>query len=370
VKVNTVRLGGSKTSLINFLFQLPVNPTTVGANTVTVTRSDGKTITGTTAVDAGSNNQSVTWTPTTTPNLFGAVYTVKVTGVKVGPNVGPLSTTPFTDYNMSFTTRQFTVKGIYSGGTKVDGTKNMPPESLINGAWNVQYLDLADPATVTESNVQATSGGAAAPATVTDSGDHTKFNLKLKDTATAIKFKTQYLVTSSGAIKEATAAQGGVSESTGQALRVEGCNSTDCSDARGFYTRAFTASITTAPNLTGPNTGNFTIHFNYPIDPATYTGNSGVVYSLVPGTFDLDHGFQPTGSGKITLNCTLQGNNQDIRCTPATAPALNTYYRAIATLAGVKVATPFTSGPTSVPLDTATGTFNGTLTQTYLTACP
>jgi hypothetical protein len=48
---------------------------------------------------------------------------------------------------------------------------------------------------------------------------------------------------------------------------------------------------------------------------------------------------------------------------------LNTFYRAIATLSGVKVATPFTSGPTSVPLDTATGTFNRTLTQTYKTAC-
>ncbi|HEX9578152.1 MAG TPA: hypothetical protein VF993_10385, partial [Myxococcales bacterium] len=149
----------------------------------------------------------------------------------------------------------------------------------------------------------------------------------------------------------------------------EGCNSTDCSDARGFYTKAFSATIT-KPTLTAGNIGNFTISFNYPIDPATYTGNSGVVYSLVPGTFDLEHGFQPTGSGKIALNCTLQGNNKDIKCTPATAPALNTYYRAIATLAGVKVATPFTSGPTSVPLDTATGTFNGTLTQTYLTPCP
>ena len=66
----------------------------------------------------------------------------------------------------------------------------------------------------------------------------------------------------------------------------------------------------------------------------------------------------------------LQAGNTTVKCTPATAPAANTYYRAVLTLSGVKVATPFSSKGVSVPLDQTTGTFNGTLTQTYITDCP
>jgi hypothetical protein len=346
----------------------------VTAGAFTVTRSDGKTLAGTPAVIAGTNNQEVDWTPTTAPTLFGAVYTLKVNngnvGVKVGPGV-PTAGTPFAAYTSTFTTRQYTVDRIYNGNSKVDGTRNMPLEALLNGNWNIRFLDVTDPTTVTTTTLPVTAGGVAAPVTITDSGDHKRYNLKLNDTTTAIKFGAQYLVNATTGIKEATAANGGVADSTGQALHAENCSATDCPDARGFFTQVFRAFISTSPVRTlGPNTGNFTISFNYPIDPTTWTGNSALSFTLVPGTVDPTLGFQPTGSGKIAVTCTLQANNGSAKCVPASAPAANTYYRAIATLSGVKVATPFTSGPVSVPLDTTTGTFNGTLTQTYITDCP
>jgi hypothetical protein len=363
----------NKVSVIQFFFQLPVDPVTVTSGAFAVTRSDGKTIAGTPALIAGSNNQEVDWTPTTAPTLFGAVYTLKVNGgaslVKVGPGV-PTATQPFAAYTGTFTTRQFTVDRVYNGGTAIDGTRNMPLESLLNGSWNIQFRDVTDPATVTTTTLPVTAGGTAAGVSVTDSGDHKKYTLKLTDTTTPIKFGTQYLVTATTGIKEATAANGGVADSTGQALHAENCSATDCPDARGFFTRTFNASISTAPIRTGPTAGNFTISFNYPIDPATWTGNSALSFTLVPGTVDPTLGFQPTGSGKIAVTCTLQAGNGSAKCTPASAPAANTYYRAIATLSGVKVATPFVSGAVSVPLDTTTGTFNGTLTQTYITDCP
>ena len=355
-------------SRIRFLFQLPVEPASVSTATFSVTRSDGKTIAGTAAVDTAHNNQRVTWTPTTTPTLFGAVYTVNVSGVKVGPNV-PGAGLTFSPFSMTFTTQQFTTNGIFSGTTKVDGKRNMPLESLLNGDWNIQFLDKADPTTVSTSTVQLASAGAAPAFTITDSGDHQKYNLKLTDATTPIKFGTQYLVTSTTGIKEATAANGGASESTGQALHAEGCSAADCPDPRGFFTKAFSASLS-APATTPPTAGNVTITFNYPIDPTTFTGNSANKLALVPGTFDITLGFQPTGSGTIAMNCALQAGNTTVKCTPATAPAANTYYRAVLTLSGVKVATPFSSKGVSVPLDQTTGTFNGTLTQTYITDCP
>jgi hypothetical protein len=270
---------------------------------------------------------------------------------------------------MTFTTRQFTVDRVYSGAAKVDGTRNMPLESLLNGDWNIKFIDATDPTTVSTSTVQVASGTAAQTVTVTDSGNHKQYNLKLTDTATPIKFATQYTVTSTTGIKEATAANGGVSESTGQALHAEGCSAADCPDPRGFFTRAFTASLS-APVRSGTGAGGFTITFNYPIDPTTFTGNTANKFTLVPGTVDITLGFQPTGSGVIAVNCTLAGNNQTASCTPATAPAANTYYRAIVTLSGIKVVSSIVSKSVTVNLDQTTGTLNRTLTQTYVTDCP
>jgi len=89
----------------------------------------------------------VLWDPATTPSPFHGVTSI------VGGNCG-FTLAPVEPSETDYITKML---------ARVEG---MPLESLLNGAWSVQYLDLADPATVTESSVAVTSGGAAAPATV------------------------------------------------------------------------------------------------------------------------------------------------------------------------------------------------------------
>ena len=340
---------------VNARFQFPVDPTTAQNPANWIVKVNGTAVPGTPAIDAGTNNQNVTWTPTTPPSpaLFGATVTVRIQNIKIGPGTTKLpASTTFTAFDSSFVTSRFHIDDILATATPIGGRKNAPADILTSGNLTVAFNDDVNMSTVTDTTlVLKDAAGATIPKTITPAGTKA-----VKITATAALpavFNTSYTITATSGIKSAS----------GTALNEETCATTGCSDTRAITTLSLSIGTPSNPRAASGVLQTFTIVFNTAVDPTTVTPQLGNIKLLEIARLPDNRAGTPNGTS-IPLTCTLGADNKTITCTLGGAGKVNTYYQVLAPFTNVKPATTFNTKP----VDPAYS-FTGTATRTTLTGC-
>jgi len=251
-------LGPDQPSFIVANYNAPIDPTTATTTNFVVAGPDGTPVPGTVALAAATNNQAITFQPTTALSP-ATTYTVDIKGLTVTASIPTLGGQAFPELQSTFTTSTMRTSGLdrlcidypnnnECGGNlapaSADRASNQPLQILYSNSAVVGdnlILAFARPAVnvssatvaVQQINADGTTGAAVDPSLVTVTPGQTSVEYTLSvDPSVPVKCNQKYEIIAATSITD--------NESPAVTLTAEGCKAAGgCVDIRSFTTQPY-----------------------------------------------------------------------------------------------------------------------------------